>query len=64
MRQYLKADPEIWINTKKKLRKHWLAKLDPDPENSLKEAATLWWKPEIRAKMMAYVASFSSKKKT
>jgi len=64
MRQYLKADPEIWINTKKKLRKHWLDKLDPDPENSLKEAATLWWKPEIRAKMMAYVASFSNKKKT
>ncbi len=64
MRQYLKADPEIWVNTKKKLRKHWLDKLDPDPENSLKEAATLWWKPEIRAKMKAYVTSFSKKKKT
>ena len=64
MQQYLKADPEIWINTKKKLRKHWLDKLDSDPENSLKEAAALWWKPEIRAKMKAYVASFSNKKKT
>lgn len=63
MRKYLKADPEIWINTKKKLRKHWLDKLHPDPENSLKEAATLWWKPEIRAKMQAYVASFTNKKK-
>ncbi|MGB5376409.1 enoyl-CoA hydratase/isomerase family protein [Muriicola sp.] len=63
MRQYLKADPEIWVNTKKKLRKHWLDKLDPDPENSLKEAAVLWWKPEIRSKMKAYVASFSNKKK-
>jgi 3,2-trans-enoyl-CoA isomerase len=63
MRQYLKADAEIWINTKKKLRKHWLDKLDLDPENSLKEAATLWWKPEIRSKMKAYVASFSNKKK-
>ncbi len=64
MQQYLTADPEIWINTKKKLRKHWLDKLDPNPEDSLKEAATLWWKPEIRAKMKAYVASFSNKKKT
>jgi len=63
MRQYLNADPEIWINTKRKLRKHWLGKLDPDPKNSLKEAATLWWKPEIREKMKAYVASFSNKKK-
>ncbi len=63
MKHYLKADTEIWIQTKKKLRKHWLDKLDPDPENSLKEAANLWWKPEIRAKMEAYVDSFSNKKK-
>jgi len=63
MKQYLRADTEIWRNTKKKLRKHWLAKLDLDAENSLKEAANLWWKPEIRANMKAYVASFSNKKK-
>lgn len=59
---YMKADPEIWCNTKKKLRKHWLNRLDLDAKNSLKEAATLWWKPEIRAKMEAYVKSFSNKK--
>jgi 3,2-trans-enoyl-CoA isomerase len=64
LQHYLKADMEIWINTKKKLRKHWLDKLDSDAINSLKEAATLWWKPEIRAKMEAYVASFSNKKKS
>ncbi len=64
MQQYMKADQEIWVNTKKKLRKHWLEKLDQDAKNSLKEAATLWWKPEIRAKMEAYVHSFSNKKKT
>ncbi|EAR01785.1 enoyl-CoA hydratase/isomerase family protein [Maribacter sp. HTCC2170] len=64
MQQYMKADQEIWVNTKKKLRKHWLAKLDQDPNTSLKEAATLWWKPEIRTKMEAYVESFSNKKKT
>ena len=63
MQQYLQADQEILFNTKNKLRKNLLAKLDLDAKNSLKEAATLWWKPEIRAKMEAYVKSFSNKKK-
>ena len=63
MQQYLQADQEILFNTKNKLRKNLLAKLDLDAKNSLKEAATLWWKPEIRAKMQAYVKSFSNKKK-
>jgi len=63
MRHYLKADQEILVNTKAKLRKHLLDKLDLNAENSLKEANDLWWKPEIRAKMVAYVESFSSKKK-
>ena len=63
MQQYLQADQEILLNTKNKLRKNLLAKLDIDAKNSLKEAATLWWKPEIRAKMEAYVKSFSNKKK-
>jgi len=63
MKHYLKADQEILLNTKSKLRKNLHGKLDFNAENSLKEAATLWWKPEIRAKMEAYVKSFSNKKK-
>ncbi len=63
MELYLSADQEILINTKSKLRKHLWNKLDLKAENSLKEASELWWKPEIRAKMKAYVESFSSKKK-
>ncbi len=63
MKQYLKADPEIWLATKKKLRKHWLEKTSIE-RGSLKEAAKLWWKPEIREKMEAYVKSFSNKKNT
>ncbi|MGB5269172.1 MAG: enoyl-CoA hydratase/isomerase family protein [Eudoraea sp.] len=63
MQQYLQADQEILVNTKSKLRKDLLGKLDLNAENSLKEAATLWWKPEIRTKMEAYVKSFSNKKK-
>jgi len=63
MRLYMRADQEILINTKAKLRKPLWDKLDLKAENSLKEANDLWWKPEIRAKMEAYVASFSNKKK-
>jgi 3,2-trans-enoyl-CoA isomerase len=63
MQHYLQADQEILVNTKNKLRKNLLSKLDLNAKNSLKEAATLWWKPEIRAKMEAYVKSFSNKKK-
>jgi len=63
MQLYMRADQEILKNTKAKLRKHLWDKLDLKAEDSLKEANELWWKPEIRAKMEAYVASFSSKKK-
>ncbi len=63
MQVYLRADQEILINTKSKLRKHLWDKLDLEAENSLKEASELWWKPEIRAKMKAYVESFSGKRK-
>lgn len=63
MQHYLQADQEILTNTKRKLRKNVLGRLDLDAENSLKEAATLWWKPEIRTKMEAYVKSFTDKKK-
>jgi len=63
MRNYMKADQEILVATKSKIRKHLLGKLDLNGKSSLKEAATLWWKPEIRAKMEAYVQSFSNKKK-
>ena len=63
MAKYLRADQEILVNTKYKLRKHLLDKLDTKTGSSLKEASELWWKPEIRAKMKAYVESFSHKKK-
>ncbi|MFS4416551.1 enoyl-CoA hydratase/isomerase family protein [Maribacter sp. 2307ULW6-5] len=62
LRHHLTADPEIWRNTKAKVRKSLWEKLDTDSENVLKEAAALWWKPEIRKKMEAYVAHFTRKK--
>ena len=63
MQLYLRADQEIWVNTKAKLRKRLLQGLETDPSEAMKEAAQLWWKPTIRAKMEAYVESFSNKKK-
>ena len=57
------ADQEIWRNTKQKLRKSLLEGLETDPAQAMNQAAELWWKPEIRAKMEAYVQSFSNKKK-
>lgn len=62
MQHYLKADQEILLNTKRKVRKHLFDKLDFNADNTLKEAADLWWKPEIRSKMEAYVQSFTTKK--
>jgi 3,2-trans-enoyl-CoA isomerase len=61
MKHYLKVNQEILLNTKTKLRKHLWDRLDLNPENALKEAAILWWKPEIRTKMKAYVESFANK---
>ncbi|WP_281542815.1 enoyl-CoA hydratase/isomerase family protein [Maribacter aestuarii] len=63
MKHYMKADQEILINTKKKLRKRLWDKLDLNAENALQEASVLWWKPEIRAKMKAYLESFTNKNK-
>ena len=63
MKRYLQANQEILMNTKKKLRKQLWDKLDLNAENSLKEATILWWKPEIRSKMKAYVESFTNKNK-
>ena len=58
MKRYMQADQEILINTKLKLRKHLMDKLDLKAENSLKEASELWGKPEKRDKRGGYVGSF------
>lgn len=63
MQLYLMADQDIWRNTKRKLRKHLLDNLGANPAEAMNEASELWWKPEIRSKMEAYVQSFSNKKK-
>ena len=63
MKKYLYADPDIFKNTKAKLRKNWLGKLNDDSTDELDEALGIWWKPEVRTKMKALIESFSNKKK-
>ncbi len=61
MQQYLRADEEIFKNTKYKLRKPWLEGMETDPKIDLEQAIALWWKPEIRAKMKAFVESLQKR---
>ncbi|WP_299181033.1 enoyl-CoA hydratase/isomerase family protein [uncultured Aquimarina sp.] len=61
MRQYLLADEDIFKNTKYKLRKDWLEGMEENPKIDLEQAISLWWKPEIRAKMKAFVESLQKK---
>ncbi|MBW1296141.1 enoyl-CoA hydratase/isomerase family protein [Aquimarina litoralis] len=62
MQQYLQADPEIFKNTKYKLRKDWLESMENDPKIDLEQAISLWWKPEIRNRMKAFVESLQKNK--
>ncbi|VAW16934.1 Enoyl-CoA hydratase [hydrothermal vent metagenome] len=61
MKQYLRADESIFKNTKKKLRKQWLNGVEADALKDLNEAVQLWWHPNIRAKMKAFVNSLQGK---
>ena len=61
MQLYLSADEEIFINTKRKLKKDLLDSLEMNPEKDLQQAIQLWWKPEIRAKMNAFVKSLQKR---
>ncbi len=61
MQQYLKADPEIFRNTKRKLRENWLENLTDNPEEDLAMAIDAWWRPEIRSRMQAFVDRLQKK---
>ncbi|MFP2994899.1 enoyl-CoA hydratase/isomerase family protein [Spongiivirga sp. MCCC 1A20706] len=61
MKQFLKANETILVNTKQKLRKSWLRNLETDGGKDLGEAIELWWSPEIRSKMKDFVESLQKK---
>lgn len=62
MNHYLRADRNIWLNTKTKLRSEWLGKLKERSEGELNEALTVWWSPEVRMKMQMFKAMLAAKK--
>jgi len=61
MKKYLKANETIFKNTKQKLRNSWIESLEMDGSKDLGEAINLWWSPEIRSKMKAFVESLQKK---
>ena len=61
MQQYLQAHPEIMKNTKAKLRASWLERLEQFGERDLEQTIQLWWDPEIRARMKAFVDRLTKK---
>ncbi len=61
MQKYLSFHQGIFKTTKQKLRQDWLNKLERDPKKDLKEAADMWWQPEIRARLKAFVDSLQKK---
>ncbi len=61
MKQYLMADEAIFRNTKQKLRKTWLERIETDGFKDLEEAIQIWWDPTIRAKMKIFVERLQKK---
>ena len=63
MQQYMLADTSIFKNTKKKLRHNWLTNIVFD-EAELVEAMDIWWDPEVRKRMSAFVEFLKNKSKS
>jgi len=61
LQRYLSADDGIIQSTKYKLRKDWLQQLSSGGESAFEETMKSWWKPEIRAKLKAFVDSLTKK---
>lgn len=63
MQHYLKANNDILINTKAKLRRSWLDNLTTDAAADLEESNRVWWSQEVREKMGMYVHYLANKNK-
>ncbi|MFK8102685.1 MAG: enoyl-CoA hydratase/isomerase family protein [Saprospiraceae bacterium] len=63
MQELLSANQDILCNTKKKLRKNWLANIGNDSEEDLEQAIKVWWDPAVRAQMKMFITMLTSKKK-
>lgn len=63
MQHFLKADQNIWLNTKAKLRKSWHEALDKNSVEELEQAMKVWWSPEVRNKMQMFIFMLKNKSK-
>ncbi len=61
MEKYRKANPKIFSNTKKKLRQSWLSNISDNAAEDLKESMEIWWDPEVRLSMEAFVSQLKGK---
>jgi len=63
MQRYLMASTDIFQIIKYNARKKWLARLGKNGEASMDKAMELWWNPESRMRMKAFVDYLSTKNK-
>ena len=61
MKKLLQANQDILINTKQKLRRDWINSLFEYTEQDLKQTLEVWWSPNVREMMKAYIAHFLGK---
>lgn len=61
MKSLLQADPDIFQSIKYKLRKDWLSQLGQSADEAMEENLKIWWKPEIRNRMGAFVKQLTGK---
>lgn len=61
MKALLQADPDIFQSIKYKLRKDWLAQIGQSADEAMEENLKIWWKPEIRSRMGAFVKQLTGK---
>ncbi len=65
MKKYLQADKTILMNTKAKLRKNWIDSFENiESKKELEQTLSVWWSPEVRAKMAMFINFLKNKSKT
>lgn len=62
MKQWLRANDDILLGTKKALRAEFYEKIDLDVRQAIHANMDTWWKPEIRARMKTFVDGLKSRK--
>ena len=62
LKKLLFADQDILVGTKAALRRELHERMDMDLEQYADDNMDVWWKPEVRSRMKAFVEALKSKK--